>query len=191
MSWEILVETIASELDAELRLEAQGEVRELTAAEEAGLSLHDRIRGSIGRFVTIRTLSSHTLNGTLRASGGDWLILERERIFMIIPENAIKEISGLGVAFVATERFPIPLNALLRRLVGISTTVVMGQEYRNVVIRSVGADYLAVEPAVDRRLASANTAYNLGDRYIPTDEVILAVQAIGFLVSGDIADVNF
>lgn len=195
MSWEILVETIASEIGAELRREAQGEVRELSAAEEASVTIHDRLRGSVGRFVTIRTRGSrdgsgcgYTLNGTLRACGGDWVILESVSGFTIVPERSIVEVSGLGTALVAEERFPIPLNALLRRLVGTSTTITIGDERLPARICSVGADYLAVTRENRSRNA---TRYSLDDRNIPTGEVLLPLEAVDFLTGGDMAEIKY
>lgn len=75
MSWRTIIESIGARIENEERAAMLEEVEDLTDAEHAGVYLHERLRGSLGRFVAV-SLEKAQLSGTLEESGKDWFVLK-------------------------------------------------------------------------------------------------------------------
>lgn len=76
MRWDRLFDDLEAQLAAQARLELDAEVADRTRAERARVTLGERLVGSVGSELTVRSRGGVLLTGRLADSGDGWLLLE-------------------------------------------------------------------------------------------------------------------
>lgn len=122
----------------------EGEVAELVEAERTALTLANRLRGSVGRALTVR-LDHALLSGVLDGVGADWLLLRTQTGVTVVALAALVEVSALANAAPAA-RIELTLPALLRRLAREADRVVVSHRSGSVAgtLTVVAADHVEV-----------------------------------------------
>ncbi|MFF3063256.1 hypothetical protein ACFVQ3_01750 [Oerskovia sp. NPDC057915] len=150
MRWDLLFADLEAQLDA-ADVQADAHVlADLTRAEQATISLADRLRGSIeGRPVGVRLTDGSHVTGQVRAVGADWFLLGDGSRRHVVPLLAVMVLDGLTAHAVpgpsgsgAGRGLPSLLRALMRdrAVVRVRTP---GGEVDGRVAR-VGKDHLDV-----------------------------------------------
>jgi hypothetical protein len=149
MRWDDLFADLEAQWDAEQAAELAGEVAERTRSELARVRLADRLRGSVGRSVTVST-SPERVAGRLASSGPDWLLVDDGRAQVLVPLSAVSEVTGLGAQASAPDAVGVvesrlDLGFALRRLARdrqpLRLVLTDGSRLTGTVDR-VGADFL-------------------------------------------------
>jgi hypothetical protein len=169
MRWEDLFADLEQQWDALAEGERQAEIAERTRAEFAQLTLVDRLRGSEGREVRVRTRGGQDVEGRLGRVGADFLLLVLPRCECVLPLSAVSAVTGLGDASVPESaagavRARLGLGSVLRRVATDRSQVslVTGDgAVLNGTLQRVGSDFVemavhgpgdALEAARSRRL---------------------------------------
>ena len=158
MRWEALF----ADLEAQLAAASATEDADLERAEVARTPLEDRVRAHVGATLRLRLRDGTSLVGALREAGAGWLLLDAERVAVLVPAAAVSAVGGLSRAVAApagqVER-RVGLGSVLRALARDRAPVrvqVEGAVLTGTVDR-VGADHLdlAEHPAGEARRPSA------------------------------------
>lgn len=152
MSWRTIIESIGARIENEERAAMLEEVEDLTDAEHAGVYLHERLRGSLGRFVAV-SLEKAQLSGTLEESGKDWFVLKGMQGSDIVALSAVKGVSGLSLAIGEKSRYSRTLNSVLRRMIGEYVIINRLSHPMSGRLCSVGVDYIVLEASEQREWA--------------------------------------
>jgi small nuclear ribonucleoprotein (snRNP)-like protein len=169
MRWEDLFADLEQQWDALAEGERQAEIAERTRAEFAQLTLVDRLRGSEGREVRVRTRGDQDVEGRLGRVGADFLLLVLPRCECVLPLSAVSAVTGLGDASVPESaagavRARLGLGSVLRRVAADRSqvsVVTAGGAMLNGSLQRVGSDFVemavhepgdALEAARSRRL---------------------------------------
>jgi hypothetical protein len=99
LRWERLFADLEAEFDAAEESERAAEIADRVRQERGRLRLVDRLRGSIGRELSIRVLGVGRVEGTVGSVGPDWVLLRLagggDRLIRLA---AVLEIVGLAVS---------------------------------------------------------------------------------------------
>jgi hypothetical protein len=169
MRWEDLFADLEQQWEALAEGERQAEIAERTRAEFAQLTVVDRLRGSEGREVRVRTRGGRDVEGRLCRVGADFVLLVLPRRECVLPLSAVSAVTGLGDASLAegavgAVRARLGLGSVLRRVAAdrsqVSLVVADGAVL-NGTLQRVGSDFVemavhepgdALEAARSRRL---------------------------------------
>jgi len=176
--WDGLFADLEAQAVALEAAERAGEVEERIRIESGALRVVDRLRSSIGGVIRVRCQAGTSVDGTVRRSGSDWLLLDegagREALVSL---RAVVELSGLGrsAAVPGSESvvearltFRIALRGLVRDRSTVQVRLTDGRTVIGTLDR-VGADFveLAEHAAGESRRAAE-----------VRDVLLLPVQAI-------------
>lgn len=99
------------------------EVAELVAAEEAGVTLPERLVGTLGREIAISTTSGAQISGTLVGVAERWILIDADQVSYVVLTQAIAQTGPLGPPRNPVPK--IPLGVLLRRIRARASWVVL------------------------------------------------------------------
>jgi hypothetical protein len=163
MRWAALFEDLEAQAEVLALAERAAEVDERARVEIGRLALADRVAAACGHRVRVRCGRELSLDGSIRAGGADWMLIEdvtgREAI---VPLAAVRTIAGLP-RFAATDErvaFRLSVRHVLRAVArdrrGVHVHLVDGSAVSGTLDR-VTADHLdvAVHAAGEQRRASA------------------------------------
>jgi hypothetical protein len=148
--WDLLFADLEAQLDA---ADAQADAHvlaDLTRAEQATISLADRLRGSIeGRPLGVRLVDGAHLTGQVRAVADDWFMLAEGGRRHVVPLLAVTVFDGLTAHAVpapsgtgAGRGLPALLRALMRDRAVVRVRTLAGEVDGRV--GRVGKDHLDV-----------------------------------------------
>ncbi len=113
MRWQQLFADLEAQLAEEAAADERREDASRARAEWGRLRLADRLRGSLGRSVTVSCQGAGEVTGRLVEVGVDWLLLEDgQRREVLVAQRVVRTVGGL-TARTAAER---DLGAVGRRL---------------------------------------------------------------------------
>ncbi|WP_030150000.1 hypothetical protein [Oerskovia turbata] len=150
MRWDLLFADLEAQLDA-ADVQAEAHVLgDLTRAEQATISLADRLRGSIGGHpVGVRLVDGSHLTGQVRTVAADWFLLEDGKRRHVVPLLATTVFDGLTAHAVpapsgtgAGRGLPTLLRALMRDRAVVRVRTLAGEVDGRVA--RVGKDHLDV-----------------------------------------------
>ncbi|ACZ31517.1 hypothetical protein Xcel_2502 [Xylanimonas cellulosilytica DSM 15894] len=97
--WEALFADLEAQFAAHEQAVRDGEVAELTRAEQASIPLGDRLRAVVGAPVGLELLDGEAVAGTLRTVAASWLLIEGRGAHgpteHLVPIAAIGAVTGL------------------------------------------------------------------------------------------------
>ena len=150
MDWDAMIADLESSFDAERRADLVAQSVELAEAEHASIEVVDRLRGSVGRLIHLRTRGGVPVDGMVcRVEPSYILIDEGEGLQTIVPVGAVATVVSLAGPAPRDGRRRPTLTALMREVArrGVRVRLVVGSgEVVGRLIR-VGADH--VDVAVD------------------------------------------
>ena len=150
MDWDAMLADLESSFDAERRADLVAQSAELAEAEQASIEVVDRLRGSVGRSIHMRTRSGVPVDGVVsRVEASYILIDEGEGLQAVVPVGAVATVVSLAGPAPRDGRRRPTLTALMREIArrGARVRLVMGSgEVVGRLVR-VGADH--VDVAVD------------------------------------------
>ena len=168
MRWDALFDDLESQMAEQDRLVLDSEIGERVRAELVGITIGDRLRGSMHCRLTVHLQCGEAVHGILRHAAADALVLEEGPHQALVPYAAVMRYSGLG-RLAAGESSAVKrrlglahaLRALARDRAGLSVTVGSGTSIRlDGVIDRVGADFFdlaLVAPGDARRHTQVQT----------------------------------
>jgi hypothetical protein len=163
--WDGLFADLEAQAVAIEAAERAGEVEERIRIESGALRLVDRLRTAVGGRIRVRCQAGTSVDGTVRRSGSDWLLLDegtgREALVSL---RTVVELAGLGrsAAVPGSETvvesrltFRIALRGLVRDRSTVQVRLTDGRTVTGTLDR-VGADFveLAEHPAGELRRAA-------------------------------------
>ena len=168
MRWDSLFGDMEAQFFADRTLAREAEVAERARVEVAQFALADRLRGALGREVSITLNNGSKEAGSLGRVGADWLVLNTATRQWLIPLHSVSYFENLG----RLARKPVngpalvfPLASALRGLArerqSVEVHVAAGAAGRVLsgVIDRVGKDFLEIAvTGGDARRATAVTA---------------------------------
>ena len=155
MRWEELFADLEQRAEALEAAELNAEIADRVRLEQARISVADRLRGHVGRPLSVGLADGKTAEGVLRRVAADFILLAAEQTESVVPLHALSWLDGLGAAAappasVVESRLGLraAARALARNRVPV-TAVCMGAPAMTGTPHRVGADYLelAVHPA--------------------------------------------
>ena len=150
MDWDVMIADLESSFDAERRADLVAQSVELAEAEHASIEVVDRLRGSVGRLIHLRTRSGVPVDGVVcRVEPSYVLVDEGEGLQAVVPVGAVATVMSLAGPAPRDGRRRPTLTALMREVArrGARMRMVMGSgEVVGRLVR-VGADH--VDVAVD------------------------------------------
>ncbi|PPB50794.1 hypothetical protein C4K88_02675 [Arthrobacter pityocampae] len=96
MRWDALFNDLESQLQAATALEQESEIRERTRAEQARLTLVQRLLGQVGRPLGVSTRGGRSLEGILTNVGSEWIAVAVEGRSVIVPLSSLHLLRGMG-----------------------------------------------------------------------------------------------
>ncbi len=151
--WELLFADLEGQLAAQEQAARDGEVAELTRAEQASIAIVDRLRAGIGAGAVLELADGEALRGVVRRVATTWLLLDGQGASgngsHLVPLGAIAGITGLARhAVPSTTRLDnLGLGTVLRELQRDRARVVVRTAAGQVAGRlaRVGQDHLDLE----------------------------------------------
>ena len=117
MRWDALFTDMEAQFAEGGRLSMEAEISERARADVAGLSLADRLRGSLGTHVKVHLVSGVVFEGTLVYAGADAVVLnDNNRHQVLVPHIAVDTYAGLG-------RFSVSEPSAVRRSIGLANAL--------------------------------------------------------------------
>lgn len=116
MRWDALFSDMEAQFAEGGRLSMEAEISERARVDAAGLSLADRLRGSLGTHVKVHLVSGAVFEGTLVYAGVDAFVLNDRRHQVLVPHFAVESYTGLG-------RFSVSEPSAVRRSIGLSNAL--------------------------------------------------------------------
>ncbi|WP_069388141.1 hypothetical protein [Cellulosimicrobium cellulans] len=95
MRWEALFDDLAAQLAAAERAELTDAVADLTRAEQATLTLVERLRGTTGP-VTLELHDGSRVTGRLHEVAAEWVLVGDQGRQHLVPIAAVASVTGLG-----------------------------------------------------------------------------------------------
>lgn len=166
MRWQALFDDLEGQWSAERDAELRAEVADRTRREAALVAAGDRLRPALGQQLVVDVLAAGPLEGVLRDTGPDWLLLEEHgRRDLLVPTAAVLSVLGLsaraatpGSEGVVARRLDLAwaLRGLARERATVSVVLLSGGVLHGTLDR-VGADHveLAEHPAGEARRTGA------------------------------------
>ncbi|CAN5587224.1 hypothetical protein BH24ACT11_BH24ACT11_05590 [soil metagenome] len=149
MRWQRFFDDLEAEAGELVALERDEEITERTRVEVASVRWLERLRGSLGRHVTLDLQGAGPVRGTVGYVGPDWVLLSDGLSEALVPMASVLTVEGAARAAPATTG-PVPLTwaAAWRRLAAdravVRLTRVDGARVRGKV-RQVGADFVEID----------------------------------------------
>ena len=147
MDWDAMIADLESSFDAERRADLVAQSVELAEAEHASIEVVDRLRGSVGRLIHLRTRGGVPVDGVAcRVEPSYVLVDEGEGLQAVVPVSAVATVASLAGPAPRDGRRRPTLTALMREIArrGARVRLVLGS---GEVVGRVGADH--VDVAVD------------------------------------------
>jgi len=142
-----MLSDLESSFDAERRADLVAQSAELAEAEHASIEVVDRLRGTVGRPIHVRTRSGAPVDGVLtRVEPAYVLVDEGEGLQAIVPLAAVTTVATLAGPAPRDDRRRPTLGALLREIArrGVRVRLIAGAgEVVGRLIR-VGADHVDI-----------------------------------------------
>ena len=142
-----MLSDLESSFDAERRADLVAQSAELAEAEHASIEVVDRLRGTVGRPIHLRTRSGAPVDGVLtRVEPAYVLVDEGEGLQAIVPLAAVTMVATLAGPAPRDDRRRPTLGALLREVArrGVRVRLIAGAgEVVGRLIR-VGADHVDI-----------------------------------------------
>lgn len=164
MRWDALFQDLESQLQAATDARQESEVRDRTRAEQARVTLLQRLAGQTGRPVGVSTTGGRSLTGVLTNVGSQWIALAVEERSVIVPLSSVQVLRSLGrsvgqplAGIEAKLGLGSALRALSRDRAHVALWVASPSSRYAGVIDRVGADFLdlgLVDPGDERRSAN-------------------------------------
>jgi hypothetical protein len=160
--WDRLFGDLEAVLESEDQAAFDADVADRARAEQAALTLADRLAGQVGGAVTCRLVEGEPVSGTVREVGAQWLMLDTPGP-LLVPLAAVVAVSGLSRAASPADGAllrRLPLTVVLRGLARDRATVrirLRGGVGAEGTIDRVAVDHLdlAEHPADEPRRPSA------------------------------------
>ena len=150
MDWDAMIADLESSFDAERRADLVAQSAELAEAEHASIELVDRLRGSVGRLIHLRTRSGVPVDGVVcRVEPSYVLVDEGEGLQTVVPVGAVATAMALAGPAPRDGRRRPTLTALMREVArrGARVCLVVGSgEVVGRLVR-IGADHVDVAVA--------------------------------------------
>jgi hypothetical protein len=134
MRWEALFDDLERQFLHAARLAEDEEVADLAEAEQAQVSLADRLRARHGREVTLRLRDGSDVSGTVVDAAVQWLLVADAGRRVLVPTAAVAAVRSLGAA---APEAPVVERRL--RLTHVLRAV--AREQSEVVVRTTAGDY--------------------------------------------------
>ena len=97
MDWDLMLADLESSFDAERRADLVAQSAELAEAEHASIEVVDRLRGSVGRLIHLRTRGGVPVDGVVtRVEPAYVLVDEGEGLQAIVPLAAVATMTVLA-----------------------------------------------------------------------------------------------
>ena len=97
MDWEAMIADLESSFDAERRADLVAQSAELAEAEHASIELVDRLRGSVGRLIHLRTRGGVPVDGVVcRVEPSYVLVDEGDGLPAVVPVSAVATVVSLA-----------------------------------------------------------------------------------------------
>lgn len=167
MDWDLMLADLESSFDAERRADLVAQSAELAEAEHASIEMIDRLRGTLGRPIHLRTRGGVPVDGVVtRVEPAYVLIDEGEGLQTIVPLAAVATVTALAGPVPRDVRRCPTLGALMREIArrGARVRLVLGSgEVVGRLVR-VGSDHVdvALDPEVGIRARRATGAGGAG-----------------------------
>ena len=155
MRWDSLFGDLDAQWHAATQEELERQVNELARIELAQTRFSEGLRGSVGEPVAVTLTTGVVHHGTVRRVEPEWLLLQEESRFLLIPLTKVVKVLGMGPGRRAGEgRVTHSLAAALRVLARNRAAVLLELHTQppsavRGVIDHVGADFLAVAQMAD------------------------------------------
>jgi hypothetical protein len=96
MRWDALFEDLESQLRSASTSRQESEIRDRTRSEQSRVTLVQRLQGQRGGRIGVVTGGGRQLSGTLTTVGAQWIALESEGRFSVVPLSSMQLFRGLG-----------------------------------------------------------------------------------------------
>ena len=117
MDWDAMIADLESSFDAERRADLVAQSAELAEAEQASIAVVDRLRGSVGRLIHLRTRSGVPVDGVVcRVEPSYVLVDEGEGLQAVVPVGAVATAMTLAGPAPRDGRRRPTLTALMREV---------------------------------------------------------------------------
>ena len=140
-----MLSDLESSFDAERRADLVAQSAELAEAEHASIEVVDRLRGTVGRPIHLRTRSGAPVDGVLtRVESAYVLVDEGEGLQAIVPLAAVAMVATLAGPAPRDDRRHPTLGALLREVArrGVRVRLIAGEVVGRLI--RVGADHVDI-----------------------------------------------
>ena len=134
MRWEALFDDLERQFLQAVRASKDEEVADLAEAEQAQVSLADRLRARHGQEVTLRLRDGSDVRGTVLDAAVQWLLVSDAGRRVLVPTSAVAAARSLGAA---APEAPVVERRL--RLTHVLRAV--AREQSEVVVRTTAGDY--------------------------------------------------
>lgn len=162
MRWDLLFADLEARADANELAHFDAEVRDLTRAERASVSLAARLVQAKGRTATVTTRDGVSTTGVVVDAAAGWLLLGDPGPQTLVPLHAVTVVAGLGprAAELTEVERRLGLGHALRALARDRARVVVSTLSGDVagLIGAVGADYLELSTGVGTSVLIATDA---------------------------------
>ena len=155
MRWDSLFGDLDAQWHAATQDELERHITELARIELSQASFSEHLRGALGEHVAVAMPTGDVHHGVLSRVEADWLLLQADARFLLIPLAKIVRIQGRGLQRRAqVARISYPLAAALRVLARNRAGVLVEHASRETaavrgVIDAVGADFVLIAQMAD------------------------------------------
>ncbi len=165
MRWDALFDDLESQLQSAESAGQESEIRERTRAEQARVTLAQRLRGQVGQQVMVTTGAGRSVHGVLTNVGAQWLAVTVEGRSTVVPFASLQAVRGMARAVgqplgVVEARLGLGsvLRVLSRDRVPVALWLTLSRTRFTGVIDRVGADFveLGSGPSGDARRLGAS-----------------------------------
>ncbi len=174
MTWQTEIERIGARIEWEKRAALLDEAEDFSQAEHASVSLSQRIRGSLGKYVTFY-VDDRELSGMLIECGADWFTYQSQLGVEIVSLDHVSQLSGLSLAIPSGSRYVPTLNSVLRRLIGLRIVINRYGKSLHGELLAVGSDYIVILPLmtgwVHTYEISAVSGESAAEIYVPIKQI--------------------
>lgn len=96
MRWDALFDDLEAQLHSASVSLQENEIRDRTRSEQSRLTLLQRLQGQRGARIGLTTTGGRQLSGVLTTVGSQWIALEVEGRFSVVPLDSLQLLRGLG-----------------------------------------------------------------------------------------------
>jgi len=132
--WEALFDDLERQFTQELRAAADEEVLDLAEAEQAQVTLADRLRARRGQAVSLRLTDGSDVHGTVLDAAVQWLLVADTGRRVLVPVSAVAAARNLGHA--------APESPVVERRLRLTHVLrALAREEAAVVVRTAAGDH--------------------------------------------------